>query len=164
MPIPDADLETGRLAMLTRIRASDAIRYGAKTSNLGEIVTAGLAQVSVPAGFGVPFRYYAEHMRRHQLDRKVEALTGDPRWKSDAAWRKAELEGLQAAIRAAPIDARLLDALYKRVKLKLGGVGVWAPPVAPHAYRPSSRATSTPAPPAIQPTGRGRGGVGGCAP
>jgi hypothetical protein len=124
VPIPDADLETGRLAMLTRIRARDAIRYGAKTSNLGEIVTAG-TQVSVPAGFGVPFRYYAEHMRRHQLDRKVEALTGDPRWKSDAAWRKAELEVLQAAIRAAPIDARLLDALYKRVKLKLGGVGVF---------------------------------------
>ena len=125
VPIPDADLASGRLAMLTRIRASDVVRFGTKTANLGEIVTAGLAGVSVPAGFGIPFRYYAEHMRRHQLDRKVAALLADGRFKSDAAWRKAELEKLQAAIRAAPIDPTLLDALYKRVKLKLGGAGVF---------------------------------------
>jgi hypothetical protein len=125
VPIPDADLTTGRFAMLTRIRATDVIRYGAKTANLGEIVTAGLPVVAVPAGFGIPFRYYAEHMRRHQLDRKVEALLADGRFRTDAAWRKAELEKLQAAIRAAPIDPALLDALYKRVKLKLGGAGVF---------------------------------------
>jgi phosphoenolpyruvate synthase/pyruvate phosphate dikinase len=125
VPIPTADLETSRLAMLTRIRASDVVRYGTKTANLGEIVTAGLPEVSVPAGFGIPFRYYAEHMRRNRLDRKVDALLADGRFKTDAAWRKAELEKLQAAIRAAPIDPALLDALYKRVKLKLGGVGVF---------------------------------------
>jgi hypothetical protein len=125
VPIPDADLDSGRLAMLTRIRASDVVRYGTKTANLGEIVTAGLPEVAVPAGFGIPFRYYAEHMKRHQLDRKVEALMADGRFKSDPAWRKAELEKLQAAIRSAPIDPALLDALYKRVKLKLGGVGVF---------------------------------------
>jgi phosphoenolpyruvate synthase/pyruvate phosphate dikinase len=125
VPIPEVDLETGRLAMLTRIRASDVSRYGAKTANLGEIVTAGLPEVAVPAGFGIPFRYYAEHMRRHQLDRTAGALLADGRFKSDAAWRKRELEKLQAAIRAAPIDPALLDALYKRVKLKLGGAGVF---------------------------------------
>jgi len=125
VPIPTADIETSRLAMLTRIRASDVVRYGTKTANLGEIVTAGLPEVSVPAGFGIPFRYFAEHMRRNRLDRKVDALLADGRFKTDAAWRKAELEKLQAAIRAAPIDPALLDALYKRVKLKLGGVGVF---------------------------------------
>ncbi len=125
VPIPDADLQTGRLAMLTRIRASDVVRYGTKTANLGEIVTAGLPEVAVPAGFGVPFRYYAEHMRRHKFDGAIDALLHDDRFKRDAAFRKAELEKLQAAIRAAPIDPALLDALYKRVKLKLGGVGVF---------------------------------------
>jgi len=125
VPIPEADLETARLAMLTRIRASDVIRYGTKTANLGEIVTAGVAGVAVPEGFGIPFRYYAEHMRNNKLDRKVEALLADGRFKTDAAWRKAELEKLQAAIRSAPIDPALLDALYKRVKLKLGGAGVF---------------------------------------
>ena len=125
VPIPEVDLATGRLAMLTRIRASDVTRYGTKTANLGEIVTAGLPEVAVPAGFGIPFRYYAEHIRRHKLDRAIEALLTDGRFKTDAAWRKAELEKLQAAIRAAPIDPALLDALYKRVKLKLGGAGVF---------------------------------------
>jgi hypothetical protein len=125
VPIPEADLETSHLAMLTRIRATDVVRYGTKTANLGEIVTAGLPEVAVPAGFGIPFRYYAEHMKRHRLDRKVEALLTDGRFKTDAAWRKAELEKLQTSIRAAPIDPALLDALYKRVKLKLGGAGVF---------------------------------------
>jgi len=125
VPIPEVDLKSGRFAMLTRIRATDIGRYGTKTANLGEIVTAGLPEVAVPAGFGVPFRYYAEHLRRHKLDRAIEALLADRRFKRDPAFRKAELEKLQAAIRAAPIDPALLDALYKRVKLKLGGAGVF---------------------------------------
>jgi hypothetical protein len=125
VPIPEADLTSARLAMLTRIRAGDVVRYGTKTANLGEIVSANRPGVRVPAGFGIPFRYYLEHLRRNRLDRRIDALLADRRFKSDPAWRKAELERLQAAIRAAPIDPRLLDALYKRVKLKLGGAGVF---------------------------------------
>ncbi|HUS62923.1 MAG TPA: PEP/pyruvate-binding domain-containing protein [Kofleriaceae bacterium] len=122
--IPQAVITSPRLAMLTRIRARDVLRYGTKTANLGEIVTAAPPGVAVPAGFGVPFFYYVRHMRQNKLDQRVETMLTDPRWK-DAAWRKAELESLQAAIRAAPIDPAVLDAIYKRVKLKLGGAGVF---------------------------------------
>ncbi len=122
--VPQADTISPRLAMLTRIRARDVVRFGTKTANLGEIVTAAPPGVAVPAGFGVPFYYYVRHLRRHKLDRRIDVMLSDARWK-DVAWRKAELESLQAAIRAAPIDPAVLDALYKRVKLKLGGAGVF---------------------------------------
>jgi len=73
----------------------------------------------------VPFFYYVRHMRQHQLDRQVEAMLADPHWASDAAWRNARLAQLRTAILDAPIDPAVLDALYKRVRVKLGGKGVF---------------------------------------
>lgn len=123
--LPKADVGDPRLAMLSKIRARDVIKYGTKTSNLGEIRSANLAGVNVPDGFGVPFFYYVRHMRQNGLDAKVEAVLADPRFQDDAAWRKGALEELRAAIVAAPIDPAVLDAIYKRVRLKLGGKGVF---------------------------------------
>ncbi len=125
VPVPPADVTNPRLAMLPRIRAKDATIYGAKTANLGEIRSAGLDGVNVPDGFGVPFFYYVRHMQQHGLDARVEALLTDARFATDAAWRKAELEALRRAIVEAPIDGAVLDMLYKRVRLKLGGKGVF---------------------------------------
>ena len=123
--LPKAKLEISRFAMLTRMRAKDATIYGTKSANLGEIVTANLRGVSVPEGFGVPLFFYAQHMKQNGLDAKVEALLREPRFKADAPWRKRALEELRAAIVAAPVDAASLDAIYKRVRLRLGGRGVF---------------------------------------
>jgi len=123
--LPEADTHWARLAMLTHIRGKDVLRYGTKTSNLGEIVTARLDGVRVPSGFGVPFFYYVQHLQRNGLDKQVEALLADARFGSDAAWRKAALDKLRQAIVAAPIDPATLDAIYKRVRIKLGGRGVF---------------------------------------
>jgi hypothetical protein len=122
--LPEADTKTAHLAMLTRMRAKDVLRYGTKASNLGEIVTANLDGVRVPAGFGVPFFFYVQHMKQNGLDKQVEALLASPKLK-DAEWRKAELEKLRKAIVDAPIDADTLDTIYKRVRIKLGGKGVF---------------------------------------
>lgn len=123
--LPRAQTEISRFAMLTRMRAKDASVYGTKSANLGEIVTANLPGVHVPEGFGVPFYYYVRHMQRNGLDAKVEALLKEPRFKTDGAWRKTALEELRAQIQAAPIDPAALDAIYKRVRLRLGGRGVF---------------------------------------
>ncbi|MGE0401161.1 MAG: PEP/pyruvate-binding domain-containing protein [Kofleriaceae bacterium] len=123
--LPKANTTEPRLAMLTRIRAKDVTTYGTKTSNLGEIVTANLPGVNVPIGFGVGFYYYVQHMQNNGLDKKVDALLKDPKFKTDAAWRKAALEDLRKQIAEAPIDQGSLDAIYKRVRLDLGGKGVF---------------------------------------
>jgi len=123
--LPEADITAPRLAMLTRMRAKDVVKYGTKAANLGEIVTANLEGVSVPPGFGVPFFYYVQHMTQNKLDGKVDAVLADKRFKTDPAWRKQALEGLRKAIIDAPINQATLDMIYKRVEVKLGGKGVF---------------------------------------
>jgi hypothetical protein len=123
--LPPADLRSRQVSMLTRIRAKDVLIFGTKTSNLGEIVTANLDSVRVPAGFGVPFYFYAHHLTRHGLDKRIEAMLADPQWTTDAAWRKSQLEALRKQIVDAPIDPATLDMIYKRVRLKLAGKGVF---------------------------------------
>jgi Pyruvate phosphate dikinase, AMP/ATP-binding domain len=122
--LPPANLKVKRFAMLDRMRASDVVIYGTKAANLGEIVSAQ-AGVNVPMGFGIPFYWFDQHMKRNGLDKKVDAMLADLKWKTDAGWRKTQLEEVRKAIKDAPIDADLLDALYKRVRLKLGGKGVF---------------------------------------
>jgi hypothetical protein len=123
--LPPAQIDNPRFAMLTRMRAKDATIYGTKAANLGEIVTANLEGVRVPAGFGVPFFYYVRHLKTNGLDARIEAMITDPKFKTDAAWRKRALEDLRAAIEKAPIAQPTLDAIYKRVRIKLGGKGVF---------------------------------------
>jgi phosphoenolpyruvate synthase/pyruvate phosphate dikinase len=123
--LPAANLDNPRLAMLDRIRAKDVVVYGTKTANLAEIVTAGLDGVNVPMGFGVPFFYYVRHMKANGLDAKVEEMLNDPKFDVDKAWTKQALIDMKKAITDAPIDPAVLDAMYKRVRLKLGGKGVF---------------------------------------
>ena len=122
--LPPADLTNKRFAMLTRMRAKDVNVYGTKASNLGEIVTANLEGVRVPMGFGVPFYYYAQHLKQNGLDKKIDAMLADPQWK-DPVWRKTALDGIRKAIMDAPIDPVTLDMIYKRVHVSLGGKGVF---------------------------------------
>jgi hypothetical protein len=122
--LPQANLDNRRFAMLTRMRAKDVVTYGTKASNLGEIVTANLDGVRVPMGFGVPFYYYAQHLKKNGLDKKIDAMLADPKW-PDPTWRKAALEDIRKQIMAAPIDQTTLDMIYKRVRVSLGGKGVF---------------------------------------
>ncbi len=123
--LPSANTENPNFAMLTRQRAKDASSFGTKSANLGEIVTANIDGVNVPAGFGVPFFYYVQHLRQNGLDKKITALLAEPKLKADATWRASALEELRKAITSAPIDQATLDAIYKRVRLKLDGRGVF---------------------------------------
>lgn len=123
--LPQAITDDPRLSMLTRMRAKDVLRFGTKASNLGEIVTANLEDVRVPPGFGVPFYFYVQHITKNGLDKQIAAMLGDKKFQTDAAWRKQKLEEVRKAIIDAPIDQASLDTIYKRVRIKLGGKGVF---------------------------------------
>lgn len=123
--IPPADLASANMPMLTELRASHSATYGSKTANLGEIASAKLPLVNVPKAFGVPFFYYRRHLEQNQLEVVINAVLTDKRFNTDARWRKAELEKLRAAIVSAPMDPDVLDAIFKRVRLKIGSGGVF---------------------------------------
>jgi len=123
--LPPANLEHTQMGMLTEMRAKNVVIYGTKASNLGEIVTANLPGVRVPMGFGVPFHYYLAHLQQNHLDKKIDAMLADARFKTDAGWRKTSLEAMRKAIMDAPVDAKTLDTIWQRIQTKLGGKGVF---------------------------------------
>lgn len=109
--LPVANLEVAELRTLDQIRATDVVIYGAKTANLGEIIFAKVPNLKVPPGFGVPYKFYADHLKAAKLDEKLVALLADPRFGSDTTYRKTKLAELRQAIVAAPASKELVDAV-----------------------------------------------------
>jgi hypothetical protein len=114
--IPVADLEAEELEPTELMDKDDERRYGPKASNLGVIINAKLTGFSVPAGFGVPFHYYAKHLEKHGLDKQLAALLADPEMAKPAV-RKQKLDAFRKGIEAAPVDpelhAKVEEALAK---------------------------------------------------
>ena len=126
--LPAADLSVTALRGLDELRATDITAVGSKAANLGEIVHGKLPGFQVPPGFGVPIHYYDQHLKAAGLDARITAMLADARFRRDAAYRKAELTRLRAAIVAAPLDPAFAEALAARLATLTGGdasVGVF---------------------------------------
>jgi len=119
--VPKANLAATALATLDTLHASDASAYGSKTSNLGEIVSAKLAGVAVPPGFGIPISYYAAHLKTAGIDAHVNALLADPKFRSSMAERKSALENLRREIEDAPLDPAFVTMLGESLQKLTAG-------------------------------------------
>ncbi|MDB5218154.1 MAG: Pyruvate phosphate dikinase [Myxococcaceae bacterium] len=109
--VPKANLAATALATLDTLHAADASAYGSKTSNLGEIVTAKLAGVAVPAGFGIPISFYAKHLEAAGIDAHVATMLADPKFRASMAERKTALEKLRQEIQDAPLAPAFVASL-----------------------------------------------------
>lgn len=125
--VPKANLEAKALATLDNMRAAEASAYGQKAANLGEIVHAKLPGVSVPPGFGIPISFYAAHLKAAGIDKKVEALLVDPKFKASITERKTALEKIRQEIEAAPLDPAFVTALTESWKKLTGEADAGAP-------------------------------------
>ncbi len=114
--LPPLNLEQTELKPLTNIRMTETNAYGAKTSNLGEIVQAKVDGCFVPEGFGIPIHYYEAHMKKHGLDKKMAKMIKGKKFKKDATYRRDQLADLRAQIVAKPIDSKLLDEVTAKVQ------------------------------------------------
>lgn len=119
--VPKANLATTALATLDTLHASDAAAYGSKTANLGEIVSAKLASVAVPPGFGIPISYYAAHIEAAGLKPKIEAMLGDPKFRASQAERKTALEKLRQEIQDAPLAPAFATSLAAALRTLTAG-------------------------------------------
>ena len=122
--MPAADLTTTALFPLSKISAEDANKYGAKTSNLGEMVRAN-TNLNIPDGFGIPFSYYLAHIKRHHIDQLIVKILSDPKFKQDANWRKKNLEYIRMAITNAPLAIDTFNKIQRQWQTQLGGRGVF---------------------------------------
>ena len=117
--IPKVDLVADDLRTLDNMRAKDDVIFGPKSANLGEIIHAKVANIKVPPGFGIPFKYYDEHLRTNGLDKQLTALLEDPAVQKDVNLRKVKLEAFRKAIETAP----MAKELCAKVETALGALG-----------------------------------------
>lgn len=115
--IPKVDLVADDLRQLDAMRAKDEVIFGPKSANLGEIIHGKIANIKVPPGFGIPFKYYDEHLTKHALDKQRDAILDDAAVQKDPNLRKAKLDALRKAIADAPIDKELCTKVGEGMKL-----------------------------------------------
>lgn len=114
--VPRADLSVTELRSIDGLHASDAGAFGAKTANLGHVVSAKLPGFAVPPAFGVPIAYYARHMEASGLAKTIAPMLADPAFVASAAVRKKKLGELREAIVRAPLDPAFVEKLAAAVK------------------------------------------------
>ena len=120
LPEPVADLSVTALTGFDTLRNADAIAFGVKAANLGELHRILPAQHRVE-GFGIPFAHYADFIDGHTtLKTEIAAMLAEPRMQTDAAYASARLDALREAIEDAPFPEPLLTAIAARLREVFG--------------------------------------------
>ena len=125
IPDPVADLSVTTLTDFGTMRASDAVAFGVKAANLGELHQILPAEHRVD-GFGIPFRHYADFIATAAggaLQTRIDAMLADPRMTTDAVFAAAQLDLLREAIEDAPFPPSLFTTLTTRLR-EVFGAGV----------------------------------------
>jgi rifampicin phosphotransferase len=128
--IAKADLSFTGFPILEQQTRRDIYRTGAKAANLGDVaarMTKNIkADFSVPAGFSIPFYYYAEFIKHPLIKNKIDALLLSPAVLTDQPKRRAALAALRSAFLEIPLDPKLSETIAQKRKIILGDVGVFA--------------------------------------
>jgi hypothetical protein len=123
---PGADLSYASLTDLKSQRAADARRFGAKSANLGELIHAGLPEISVPPGFAIPFHYYRQFIRHNNLEERIAAAVEEDKFVHDPKYRKARLGEIRGWIQAGNLDQAFARAVLGKAHREFTGKGLFA--------------------------------------
>lgn len=123
---PRADLNYDRLTDLKLQRARDAVRFGAKSANLGEIVHAKVPGLTVPAGFAIPFRYYQDFIRRNHLEERIAAAVEEDRFVHDPRYRKVRLSEIRRWITEGRHEETFRQTVLEKTHREFAGLGLFA--------------------------------------
>jgi hypothetical protein len=119
---PQSDLAVTEPRSLDELRAGDAVAFGTKAANLGELSSI-LPEDNRVSGFGLPFSAYAQFMAETGLDAEVDALLADEQVYVDAAHKRARLEAIRDRIRAAELSESLIASLAAAIDAAYGEAG-----------------------------------------
>jgi phosphoenolpyruvate synthase/pyruvate phosphate dikinase len=122
---PRSDLTYNRLTDLKLQRARDAVRFGAKSANLGEIINGRLSGLTVPAGFTIPFRYYQDFVRNNHLEERIASAIEEDRFVHDPLYRKKRLAEIRKWITDGTHDNSFRGAVLEKTHRDYAGVGLF---------------------------------------
>lgn len=114
-----SDLTVRALTSFAHLGHADAVAFGAKAANLGELYAALPAPHRVE-GFGVPFAWYADYVAENGLDDAIAALAADPRMESDRNYRADTLDSLRRRLKRGRLPAGFETELHARLRAAFG--------------------------------------------
>ena len=123
---PRSDLTATRIRPLSLQRAGDVLAYGGKSANLGELMNARLADVTIPDGFTVPFFYYDQFLKENKLDDYIYEMMNDQKFVHDPAYRRGRLTELRDRIQKESINAALRAKVLQLTHANYRGQGLFA--------------------------------------
>ncbi len=123
--IPPVDLKTTKLTGISEMRKRDSIAYGSKAANLGEMLNAKIAGVTIPDGFSVPFYWYRKFMSDNGFDKTIDEMTDDNDFVHNPRVRRQKLEQFRADIQNGKFDDDLKKELIGKWKTQLGSKAVF---------------------------------------
>jgi len=93
---------------------------GGKAANFAElkkVVVNGTDSLPLPENnFAIPFFYYWQHIKKYGLDVFIDSMLINPKFQTDAAYRKEQLDILHDSIRDSPLDATLLQMVKDKLQ------------------------------------------------
>jgi hypothetical protein len=110
MTVLAGELGETRIQSLDEIRLSNALAYGAKAANLGEL-TWCLPSFSVPDGYAVPFYYYRSFMKHNDLYNAVDSMISLDEFNGTARDREEILRSVRRLIRDSEVPPWMMDSL-----------------------------------------------------
>jgi hypothetical protein len=119
---PTANLTVEAISTFRTLRAPDAEAYGPKAANLGEL-TRVIEPPNRNEGFGIPFARYQQFARQLGLDVELEAMRHEERLRTDAAYKRARLEGLRDRVKKGAFPEPLFAALQAAIAQAFGAAG-----------------------------------------
>lgn len=126
VPAPRADLTITEPRPFDSLRSADAIAYGVKAANLGELHRA-LDQGQRPDGFGIPFSHYHALAEGAGVPAELERMLNDPRLATDAVFKRDALRALRQRIRNAPIPEAGFEAITRAIEEVFGASAATTP-------------------------------------
>lgn len=109
-----SDLSVTELAAIEGLEHDDAIAYGVKAANLGEL-HAVLPPENRAEGFAIPFATYHAFAVANGVDTQLATLLADDRLRTDRAFRTSALEALRSTIRRGDFPPGSLEAIQARI-------------------------------------------------
>ena len=114
-----SDLSVTALEGLEALENADAIAYGVKAANLGELHSI-LPPDNRVEGFAIPFSAYRDFVLHNGIDAQITALLADPRIQTDRLYRATRLTSLQSSIRNGSFQPGFFDSLTARLREVFG--------------------------------------------
>lgn len=119
LPEIESDLTVTKLESFDDLQHGNAIAYGSKAANLGELYSI-LPEDNRNPGFAIPFSAYVAFIQTHNIQSEIESLLADPMLRNDADFKRTSLKALRKRIKKASVDEAFLRAIESQIVATFG--------------------------------------------